>query len=94
MASQLELESTFVGTSKEQLDVVDSNLKAMDVTVELRPFPAINSLGGHRLRMEYAKELLVSIIIEVELIISLGKLVRSMHLLRTLGIKLCKEGQR
>ena len=29
--SQLELHSTFVGSSKEQMDLVDSNLKAMDV---------------------------------------------------------------
>ena len=38
MASRLELDSTFVGTSKEQLDMVESNLKAMDVTIVFGPY--------------------------------------------------------
>ena len=46
--SWLELDSTFVGTSNEQLDVVDSNLKAMDVTIVFGPYVKyiVKEIGG------------------------------------------------
>ena len=48
MASRLELESTIVGTSKERLDVVDSNLKTMDVTIVFGPYIKyiVEEIGG------------------------------------------------
>ena len=38
LALQLDLHSTFVGSSKERMDLVDSNLKAKDVISVLGPY--------------------------------------------------------
>ena len=44
----LEFNSTFVGTSKERLDLVDSNLKAMDITIVFGPYVkyVVEEIGG------------------------------------------------
>ena len=46
--SRLELISTFVGTSKERIDLVDSNLKALDVISVFGPYAKfiVEEIGG------------------------------------------------
>ena len=47
-ASRLELQSTFVGASKESMDLVDSSLKAMDVISVFGPYTKfiVEEIGG------------------------------------------------
>lgn len=46
--SQLELQTTYVGRSKDQLDVVDSDLKVLDVTSVFGPYAKflVEEIGG------------------------------------------------
>ena len=47
-ASRLELQSTFVGASKERMDLVDSSLKAIDVIGLFGPYAKfiVEDIGG------------------------------------------------
>ena len=47
-ASQLELQNTFVGTSKERMDLGDSSLKVMDVISVFGPYTKfiVEEIGG------------------------------------------------
>ena len=47
-SAQLELHSTFVGSSKDQLDAVDSDLKVLDVASVFGPYAKflVEEIGG------------------------------------------------
>ena len=47
-SAQLELHSTFVGSSKDRLDAVDSDLKVLDVTSVFGPYAkfVVEEIGG------------------------------------------------
>ena len=47
-AAQLELHSTFVGTSKERIDLVDPNLNVLDVIGAFGPYTKflVEEIGG------------------------------------------------
>ena len=49
-SAQLELHSTFVGSSKDRLDAVDSDLKVLDVTSVFGPYAKFltEEMGGRQ----------------------------------------------